>query len=100
MEYPVRLIEFYVYRMTWPRKTLWYCFYEMIDWLSQTMLSSEININSITSLNLGYAWITESGDLPKSHISMPDDHNKRQYQLYDYCVTNMIGYQKDKGSYE
>lgn len=29
--------------------------------------------------------------MPKSYLKMPDKCNQRQYQLYDYCATNMIG---------
>ena len=47
--------------------------------------------DKVTCQNLGYAWITKSGDVPKNFIEMPDQNNIRQYQLYDYCVTNMLG---------
>ena len=49
-------------------------------------------LENITSLNFGYAWMSESGDVPKSCIRMPDTNNVRQYQLYDYCITNMTGF--------
>ena len=81
-EYPILLLKLVVSRYKWPRKFLWYLFYEVLGWFSQN--------DDLTCFNLGYAWITKSGDLPKSSIQMPDEKNRRQYQLYDYCVTNMI----------
>lgn len=36
-------------------------------------------LEDITSFNLGYAWITKSGDVPKNYVEMPDQKNVRQY---------------------
>ena len=82
IEYPILIARLIIQRYKQPRKFLWYMIFEIIGWLSQTQ--------EITCFNLGYAWITKSGDVPKSEIKMIDEKNRRQYQLYDYCVTNML----------
>ena len=34
IEYPIQLAEFVIYRYSWPRKCIWYYFYETIGWFS------------------------------------------------------------------
>lgn len=32
LEYPIEMIEYLMHRLTWRRKTLWFCFYEAVGW--------------------------------------------------------------------
>lgn len=37
IEFPIKLIEFLMHRLTWRRKTFWFCIYEVVGWYAQKM---------------------------------------------------------------
>jgi hypothetical protein len=54
-----------------------YLKYEGLGWIKQTGDIQDQSLTDITSFNLGYAWITRRGDMPKNYVQMPDAKNVR-----------------------
>lgn len=59
------------------RRSISYLTYECLFWLCHLIANDDQVLSFLTSTNLGYAWITESGDVPKNFIKMPDRFNCR-----------------------
>ena len=74
IDYSIRTAKIFL-----SRRSISYLTYECLFWLCHLGANDDQALESVTSTNLGYAWITESGDVPKNFIKMPDQLNCRQY---------------------
>ena len=53
-----------------------YFIYEDLNWIASIGQQKGF-LEDITSFNMGYAWITKTGDVPKSMLEIPDEQNVR-----------------------
>jgi hypothetical protein len=71
------------------RKISWYWLYEGFAWWLEMNIQSKDPVE-VKCMNMGYAWLSSTGNMPKSDIRGCDELNRRQFQLYDFCLTTIL----------
>lgn len=60
------------------RKISWYWLYEGFAWWLEMNIQSKDPVE-VKCMNMGYAWLSSTGNMPKSDIRGCDELNRRQF---------------------